>query len=53
MKVCPIKIPLIDWNTLRALYTPLHSNDVSIVKEIKIGQSAAKTLYECKVQRLE
>ena len=36
------KTYLIDWDTLRALYTPLHSNDVSIVKEIKIGQSAAK-----------
>lgn len=38
----PFKSYLIDWNTLRALYTLLHSNDVSIVKEIKIGQSAAK-----------
>jgi uncharacterized membrane protein (UPF0182 family) len=49
---------LIDWKPLRALYTLLHRNDVSIVKEIKIGQSAAKTLNNAvkydmrKVQRL-
>ncbi len=43
---------LTDWNPLRALYTPLHSNDVSIVKEIKIGQSAAKIPTRNKVQRL-
>ena len=33
---------LIDWNSLRALHTPYSSNDYSIVKEVKIGRSAAK-----------
>lgn len=33
---------LIDWNSLRASYTPCSSNDYIIVKEMKIGQSAAK-----------
>ncbi len=46
------KIPLIDWNTLRALYTKYSSNDCIIVKETKIGQSAAKYPYRIKVQRL-
>ncbi len=33
----PIKIPQIDWNTLRALYTLYSSNDYSIVKKTRIG----------------
>ena len=37
MSVCPIKTPLIDWDTLRALYTPYNRNDYSIVKEVRIG----------------
>lgn len=42
-QVCKIAcIELIDWKPLRALYTPYNSDDYSIVKEIKIGQSAAK-----------
>lgn len=45
-------MPLIDWKLLRASYTPIHSDDVCIVKEMKIGQSAAKGLTEFKVQRL-
>lgn len=50
---CPFKTSLIDWNTLRALYTLYSSNDYSIVKEIKIGQSAAKgPRNRIKVQRL-
>jgi len=52
MLIIGIVILLIDWNTLRALYTLLYSNDISIVKEIKIGQSAAKRPYRMKVQRL-
>ena len=40
--MCSFKTTLIDWKFLRALYTPLYSNVISIVKETKIGQSAAK-----------
>lgn len=36
------KTSLIDWNILRASYTPHSSNDCGIVKKMKIGQSAAK-----------
>ena len=56
---------LIDWNILRALHTPHSSDDYVIVKEVKIGQSAAKiqimlnilkneifVVYLYKVQRL-
>lgn len=35
-------IPLIDWKPLRVLLTLYNSNDCSIVKEVRIGQSAAK-----------
>ena len=42
--MCSCKTTLIDWKLLRALYTPLYSNEISIVKETKIGQSAAKLL---------
>jgi hypothetical protein len=43
---------LIDWNTLIVLSTPYNSNDYTIVKKIKIGQSAAKHPSRMKVQRL-
>lgn len=46
------KTYLIDWNLLRASYTPLSSNDQGIVKEMKIGQSAAKLPYRKNVHRL-
>jgi hypothetical protein len=49
---CSFKTYLIDWELLRALHTPLVSNESSIVKEVKIGQSAAKLLYKKNVQRL-
>ena len=50
--MCSCKTTLIDWKLLRALYTPLYSNVISIVKETKIGQSAAKLPYRKNVQRL-
>lgn len=49
----PSKTKLIDWNSLRASYTLYSSNDCNIVKEMKIGKSAAKSpLKRIKVQRL-
>ena len=39
---------LIDWKPLRASYTPLSSNDLSIVKEMKIGfVCISKCSVEC------
>jgi len=52
IKISSIKTKLIDWKPLRALYTPYNSNDCNIVKEIRIGQSAAKLPARKKVQRL-
>lgn len=46
------KTYLIDWDLLRASYTLFSSNDWSIVKETKIGQSAAKLPYRKNVHRL-
>lgn len=40
-KVCYLT-HLIDWKPLRVYYTPYISNEYSIVKESRIGQSAAK-----------
>ena len=52
-QVCKIAcIELIDWKPLRASYTQYSSNDYIIVKEMKIGQSAAKHPSRMKVQRL-
>ena len=44
--MCSCKTTLIDWKLLRALYTPLYSNVISIVKETKIGQPAAKLPFD-------
>ena len=48
----PFKSCLIDWDTLRDSDTPYHSNDGAIVKEMSIGQSAAKYPSGINVQRL-
>ena len=48
-------ISLIDWELLKAYNTPYSRNDCSIVKEYRIGQSAAKGRsinLPIKVQRL-
>ena len=42
INISRIKTNLFDWKPLRALYTLYSSNDCSIVKETRIGQSAAK-----------
>lgn len=47
-----VLISLIDGNNLRASYTHNNSNDCCIVKEMRIGQSAAKHPNGMKVQRL-
>jgi hypothetical protein len=45
IEFCPLKTFLTDWKPLRALHTSYNSDDCSTVKEVKIGQSAAKYLY--------
>lgn len=54
-----MKFPLIDGNTLRVLLTKVvqecttgQANYLGTVKEVRIGQSAAKLLEQEKVQRL-